>query len=556
MGKRRWFVLLVLGVIAAAALQLAAQKETVKSAKAEVIGVEMPDAEKIRAHVKFLSSDLLEGRGTGQRGGDIAAEYIGTQFALYGLKPAGDDGTYFQNVPMVGVKTLPETSFKLVPASGGAVTLKNLEEFVTNNESRAETADIDAPIVFVGYGIQAPEYKWDDYKNYDLRGKVALLFVNEPVSDDPKFFKGEALTYYGRWTYKFEETARRGAVATLIIHRTDLASYGWEVVRNSWGTERSYLKRDATPKVQAASWIQIEVARKLVGMGGLDVDKLFQQAQSRDFKPIELPVHLQAHVASALRPFISRNVLAMVPGSDPKRSDEAVMYTAHYDHLGITPDKKGDNTYNGAVDNGTGCGILLELARIWSVAKPQVPRSILFAAVTAEEQGLLGSEYLGKHSPVPPAKISLDLNYDALQPIGDPEEVEVTGAERTTFYPVVESMAKTFGLEIRPDAHPEAGHYYRSDHFSLARVGIPSFSIGEGLKYKGHDAAWGEAQSKDYVEHRYHQPSDEYRPEMDFTGLAKMARFGFLLGQNAAMKPELQGWQPGDEFEAARKQSQ
>jgi Zn-dependent M28 family amino/carboxypeptidase len=556
MGKRRWFVLLVLGVIAAAASQLAAQKETVKSAKAEVIGVEMPDAEKIRAHVKFLSSDLLEGRGTGQRGGDIAAEYIGTQFALYRLKPAGDDGTYFQNVPMVGVKTLPETSFKLVPASGDAVTLKNLEEFVTNNESQAETADIDATIVFVGYGIQAPEYNWDDYKNYDLRGKVALLFVNEPVSDDPKFFKGKALTYYGRWTYKFEETARRGAVATLIIHRTDLASYGWEVVRNSWGTERSYLKRDATPKVQAASWIQIEVARKLVGMGGLDVDKLFQQAQSRDFKPIELPVHLQAHVASALRPFISRNVLAMVPGSDPKRSDEAVMYTAHYDHLGITPDKKGDNIYNGAVDNGTGCGILLELARIWSVAKPQVPRSILFAAVTAEEQGLLGSEYLGKHSPVPPAKISLDLNYDALQPIGDPEEVEVTGAERTTFYPVVESMAKTFGLEIRPDAHPEAGHYYRSDHFSLARVGIPSFSIGEGLKYKGHDAAWGEAQSKDYVEHRYHQPSDEYRPEMDFTGLAKMARFGFLLGQNAAMKPELQGWQPGDEFEAARKQSQ
>jgi Zn-dependent M28 family amino/carboxypeptidase len=548
--------LLVLGLIAAAALQLAAQKEAAKSARLDVSRIEMPDAEKIRAHVKFLSSDLLEGRGTGQRGGDIAAEYIGTQFALYRLKPAGDDGTYFQNVPMVGVKTLPETSFKLVPASGDAVTLKNLEEFVTNNESQAETADIDAPIVFVGYGIQAPEYNWDDYKNYDLRGKVALLFVNEPVSDDPKFFKGKALTYYGRWTYKFEETARRGAVATLIIHRTDLASYGWEVVRNSWGTERSYLKRDATPKVQAASWIQIEVARKLVGMGGLDVDKLFQQAQSRDFKPIELPVHLQAHVASALRPFISRNVLAMVPGSDPKRSDEAVMYTAHYDHLGITPDKKGDNIYNGAVDNGTGCGILLELARIWSVAKPQVPRSILFAAVTAEEQGLLGSEYLGKHSPVPPAKISLDLNYDALQPIGDPEEVEVTGAERTTFYPVVESMAKTFGLEIRPDAHPEAGHYYRSDHFSLARVGIPSFSIGEGLKYKGHDAAWGEAQSKDYVEHRYHQPSDEYRPEMDFTGLAKMARFGFLLGQNAAMKPELQGWQPGDEFEAARKQSQ
>ena len=551
MSRLPRFVLLGLGVCLVAS-QLAAQKKTVTAGRDVGHEVEMPAAEKIRAHVKFLSSDLLEGRGTGQRGGDIAAEYIATQFALYGLRPAGDDRSYFQNVPMVGVKTLWETSFQLVPASGDAVTLKNLDDFVTNNESQAETANIDAPIVFVGYGIKAPEYNWDDYKNYDLRGKVALLFVNEPISDDPKFFKGKALTYYGRWTYKFEETARRGAVATLVIHRTDLASYGWEVVRNSWGTERSYLKRDATPKVQAASWIPVEVAKRLVAMGGLDLDKLFQQAQSRDFQPIELPVRLQAHVASELRPFISRNVLAKVAGSDAKRSDEAVLYTAHYDHLGITADATGDNIYNGAVDNGTGCGILLELARTWSLAKQQQPRSILFAAVTAEEQGLLGSEYLGKHSPVPPGKITLDLNFDALAPIGDPEEVEVSGAERTTFYPVVESTAKTFGLAIRPDARPEAGHYYRSDHFSLARVGIPSFSVGEGLKYKGHDAAWGEVQAQDYVEHHYHQPSDEYRPEWDFTGLAKMARFGFLLGQFAAMSPELQGWQSGDEFEAAR----
>ena len=509
------------------------------------------DPERIRAHVKFLSSDLLEGRGTGQRGGDIAAEYIATQFALYWLKPAGDDGTYFQNVPMVSVKTLAATSFTLVPQSGEALPLKNLDDFVTNNESQTETADFDAPIVFVGYGITAPEYKWDDYKGVDVKGKVALLFVNEPASDDPKFFKGKALTYYGRWTYKFEETARRGAVATLVIHRTDLASYGWQVVRNSWGTERSYLKRDATPKLQAASWIQLEVAQKLVAMGGLDLDKLFEQAQSRDFKPVELPVHLQAHVASELRPFISRNVVARLPGSDAKRSDEAVLYTAHYDHLGIEPEMKGDNIYNGAVDNATGCGILLELAHAW--AKASAPRSILFAAVTAEEQGLLGSEYLGKHSPVPPGKITLDLNYDALPPIGEPEEVEVSGAERTTFYPVVESVAKAHGLAIRPDARPEAGHYYRSDHFSLARVGIPSFSIGEGLKFKGHDAAWGQAHAKDYVDHRYHQPSDEYSAAMDFTGLAEMARFGFALGQAAATRPEVQGWQPGDEFEAARK---
>jgi Zn-dependent M28 family amino/carboxypeptidase len=549
--KLKLFALIFLGAIGVRS-QLSAQKTTVKW-KLSGTAIEMPDAEKIRTHVKFLSSDLLEGRGTGQRGGDIAAEYIATQFALYGLKPAGDDGTYFQNVPMVGVKTLASTSFKLVPASGENLPLRNLDDFVTNNESQTRSADIDAPIVFVGYGIKAPEYNWDDYKNDDLHGKVALLFVNEPISDDPKFFKGKALTYYGRWTYKFEEAARRGAVATLIIHRRDLASYGWEVVRNSWGTERSYLKRDATPKVQAASWIQLDIAKKLVGLAGLDLDQLFQQAQSRDFRPVELPVRLQAHVSSELRPFVSRNVLGVVPGGDPKPSTEAVMYTAHYDHLGISPDMKGDNIYNGAVDNGTGCGILLELARAWSQAKPVVPRSMLFASVTAEEQGLLGSEYLGKHLPVPQAKITLDLNYDALAPIGDPEEIEVGGAERTTFYPAVQSIATTLGLEIRPDAHPEAGHYYRSDHFSLAHVGIPSFSIGEGQKFKGHDAAWGEAQAKDYVEHHYHQPSDEFRQEMDFNGLAKMARFGFLLGQTAAIEPKLQGWQPGDEFEAARK---
>ena len=452
---------------------------------------------------------------------------------------------------MMEVKTLDETSFSLVTSNVETITLRNLEDFVTSNESQTETAYIDAPIVFVGYGIHAPEYDWDDYKGTDLRGKVALLFVNEPASDDPKFFKGKALTYYGRWSYKFEETARRGAVATLIIHRTDLAGYGWEVVRNSWGKARSYLKRDGTPKLQAASWIQLEAAKKLAAMAASDLDKLFEQAQSKDFKPIELPVRLQARVASQLRPFVSRNVLAALPAWG-SRSQEAVLYTAHYDHLGIDPERKGHNIYNGAVDNATGCGVLLEVARLWSQTPSVPPRMILFAGVTAEEQGLLGSEYLGKHSPVPPGRISLDLNYDALAPIGDPEELEVSGAERTTFYSAVEEKAKTFGLAIRPDPHPEAGYYYRSDHFSLARVGIPSFSISEGLKFKGHDEAWGEAQHRDYLEHRYHQPSDQYARGMDFTGDAKLATFGYELGVEAASQPRLVDWMPGDEFESQR----
>jgi Zn-dependent M28 family amino/carboxypeptidase len=540
------------GIFADAERVRAQAKKKVPAAEAPL---PMVEKERIRAHVKYLSSDELEGRGTGQRGGDLAADYIGKQFASYGLKPAGDNGTFFQEVPMVGVKTLPDTTFKFVEASGKSFEAKNLTEFVTNNESQTETADIDAPIVFVGYGIKAPEYDWDDYKTVDLKGKVALLFVNEPSSDDPGFFKGKALTYYGRWTYKFEETARRGAVATLIIHRADLASYGWEVVRNSWGTERSYLRRDETPKLQAASWIQLDVAKRIAGMVGLDLDKMFERAQMKDFKPLQLPIRLKAHVASQLKPFVSRNVLAKLPGTDAVLGKEAMLYTAHYDHLGIDPSLPGDKIYNGANDNATGCGILLELARVWGAMPIAAPRSILFASVTAEEQGLLGSEYLGKHLPVPPGKIMVDLNFDNVPPLGTPEEAEVSGAERTTFYPVVQATAADFHLAIRPDPHPEAGHYYRSDHFSLARVGVPSFSINEGVKFAGHDAQWGEDQAKDFVEHHYHQPSDEYSPDMDFTGDALIARFGFVLGSKAAWEPKLAGWLPGDEFEAARKQS-
>ncbi|HWY42107.1 MAG TPA: M28 family peptidase [Candidatus Sulfotelmatobacter sp.] len=513
------------------------------------------EAQKLREYVKYLSSDALEGRGTGQKGGDAAADYIAKQFEAFGLKPGGEKGTYFQDVPMVGVKTLAASTFSFKQANGDAIPLKHLDDLVTSNESQMEAADIDAPIVFVGFGITAPEYQWDDYKGTDLKGKVALLFVNEPESDDEKFFKGKALTYYGRWTYKYEETARRGALATLIIHRTDLASYGWEVVRNSWGTERSYLRRDATPKLEAASWIQLEVAKKLVGLAGLDLDNLYKDSQSREFKPVELPVHFRAHIASELRPFVSRNVVAKLEGSDAKLKDEAILYTAHYDHFGIDPSLKGDQIYNGAVDNATGSGILLELARVWAKS-PAPKRSILFAAVTAEEQGLLGSEYFGKHPTMPASKISLDLNYDALAPLGEPEEVEVSGAERTTFYPAVEAEAKEFKLVIKPDAKPGAGHYYRSDHFSLARVGIPSFSISEGMKFKGHDTAWGEAQAKNYVDNNYHKVTDEFHEDWKFEGLAKMTRFGFELGAQAANQPDLVQWQKGDEFEAARIASQ
>jgi len=510
------------------------------------------DPERIRAHVRFLADDLLEGRGTGQRGGDIAAEYMATQFALYGLKPAGENGTYMQKVPLVGITPEPETAFSLVPASSSAMHLKPLDQYVAYDQTQEPKSDVDAEIVYVGYGIEAPEYKWNDYKDVDVRGKVLLILVNEPPSDDPTFFKGKALTYYGRWTYKYEEASRKGAVGAILIHKTDMASYPWEVVRNSNSGEKSFLKLEGGPALKVASWIHLDVARQLASSAGMDLDKMMEDAQSRDFRPIALPVKLKAHMVSKIRPFESNNVLAMLPGADRKLKNEAVMYTAHYDHLGIRPDMPGDNIYNGANDNATGCGILLEVARAYSEGPQRPRRSIIFASVTAEEQGLLGSEYLAKHPPIPANRISLDLNYDDVPPLGAPEEVEVSGAERTTFYPLIQSLAKTFRLAIRPDARPEAGHYYRSDHFSLARVGIPAFSINEGVKFKGHDVAWGKQQADEFTSKHYHQPSDEYHPWMDFTGDAAMARFGFALGWEAAAQKEEVAWRTGDEFERNR----
>ena len=517
--------------------------------------LETINPEHIRWHVRYLSHDLLEGRGTGQRGGDIAAEYIATQFAEYGLKPAGDHGTYMQKVPLVGITTLPDTQFSLVPKQGEAMNLKPLDDYVAYDQTQQPQSDVDADIVYVGYGIEAPEYNWDDYKGTDVRGKVLLVLVNEPPSDDPKFFKGKALTYYGRWTYKYEEAVRRGAVGVLLVHQAEMASYPWDVVRNSNSGEKAFLKLEG-PELKVASWIHLDVARRLASASGSDLDKMMEDAQSRDFHPVNLGTRLQAHIVSRIRNFESNNVLAILPGSDRRVADEAVIYTAHYDHLGIRPDMPGDNIFNGANDNATGCGILLEVARAFGEAKQRPRRSILFAAVTAEEQGLLGSEYLAKHLPIPAGKITLDLNYDDVKPLGAPEEVEVSGAERTTFYPAVEAMAREFRLAIRPDARPEAGHFYRSDHFSMARVGIPAFSINEGMKYKGHPESWGLEQEKEFVEKHYHQPSDEYHPEMDFTGDSAMARFGFALGWEAASLPKLIEWQKGDEFEAARLKSQ
>jgi Zn-dependent M28 family amino/carboxypeptidase len=555
------FTLVVLVIVALFVVAVAAQNTSHVGAPAastaQQAAMNSIDAEKIRATVKYLSDDALEGRGTGQKGGDKAADWIAAQFKSYGLLPAGDNGTYFQSVNFYGVTTdSKQTQFAFVPKSGNEIALKFADDYVATDQTHSEKSEINAPIVYVGYGIKAPEYNWDDYKGVDLKGKVALMLVNEPPSDDPDFFKARALTYYGRWTYKYEEAARRGAVAVILIHKTDMASYPWEVVRNSWGGESSLLQDDKDPKLKSAGWIQLEVARRLAQAAGHDLDRMLKEANSRSFKPVDLGVRLKETIVTKVRPFSSRNVIGKVTGSDDKLKQQAVMYTAHYDHLGIHANEPGDNIYNGAADNATGCGILLELARAFASASAKPKRSLIFASVTAEEQGLLGSRYLGEHPPIPARDISLDLNFDDIQPLGEPLQLVVSGAERTTVYPTVQAVAQAFGMAIQPDDHPEAGHYYRSDHFSMARVGVPAFSVNEGALFKGHDLVWGEEKEKDYVTHRYHQPSDEYRADMDFTADAKLAKIGLVLGWDVANQPALAGWQPGDEFEKARKSAQ
>jgi Zn-dependent M28 family amino/carboxypeptidase len=505
----------------------------------------------IRTEIKFLSSDVLEGRGTGARGGDVAAQYIATQFELAGLKPMGDNGTYLQKVPMVGITTMPDSTLAVTTPKGSR-NLRQLEETVIMDESQKPVSDIDSKLVFVGYGITAPEFNWDDYAGVDVKGKVLLMLVNEPPSEDPRFFGGKALTYYGRWTYKYEHAAQMGAAGVILIHKTDMASYGWGVVRSSWSGERAYLREDSSPKLSLASWVQLEVARKMLADSGLDLDTLMKAAQQRGFKAVPLPIEIKSHVVNQVRPFDSYNVVGEVPGSDAKLKDEAVILTAHYDHLGIRPEMKGDNIYNGALDNATGTAMILEMARAAASSPNKPKRSLIFSAVTGEEQGLLGSQYLGEHPPVPAKNISLNLNFDAIAPLGIPKETSAAGYDRTTFAPIFEKTAADFGMKIIPPQHPESGGYYRSDHFSFARVGVPAFSVNTGSKFEGHSEEWVKQQQEKYGK-SYHQVTDEFQPDGDYRTEGVMARFGLALAWKAADLPSLVQWKNGDEFERARK---
>jgi Zn-dependent M28 family amino/carboxypeptidase len=512
-------------------------------------------ASRIAAHTKFLSIDEMGGREPGTPSEILTTEYIAAQFAMAGIPPAGDDGTYFQRVPLVGVKSLPETTLHWQQGAR-RISMTYLDDFVAVNHQQLPSAEIDAETVFVGHGIVAPEFGWDDYKGTDVTGKVVVLFTNEPPSEDPAFFGGKALTYYGRWTFKYEEAARRGAAGCIIIHTDPTAGYGWQVVRNSWGGQNPYVKLEAgQPALALAGWVTSAVGQQILAGLGDSLEQILAQAETKEFRPVPLSFRLHGRIQSEVRPMDTRNVVAMLEGSDPVKKSEAVLYTAHWDHLGVGVPVDGDAIYNGAVDNATGTAVLIELARAWGQADPKPARSIIFAAVGAEEGGLRGSEYYAHHPVVPVGKTAVNLNYDGLFPFGLTSDIALPGHERTTLRSVVEETAREFNLTLRPDAHPEQGYYYRSDHFSMAKVGVPAFSVGVGADYIGKPEGWGLQAYEQYRTAHYHQPSDEFDPSWDFSGLEMLARFGYVLGGKVANLPELPTWNPGDEFLAARESS-
>ena len=496
-------------------------------------------ASRIREHTRFLSNDLLEGRGVGQRGGQLATEYIATQLALAGARPAGNDGTFFQKFTMVGVESAPAARITAT-AQGKSVDLGWASDFVGVAAIQKPEVRLDGDVIFVGHGISAPEWKWDDFKGVDVKGKVLLLFTNEPPSDNPSFFDGRALTYYGRWTYKYEEGVRRGASAVLIIHTDKTAGYGWDVVRSSWGKETALLKlAPGEPALGFEGWVTRAAGERLLGLAGHGVDELLTAADKPDFKPIDLGLHLRAEIPSKVRELETRNVAGIIPGSDPKLRDEVVIFSAHWDHLGIGTPVNGDAIYNGAIDNATGCAILLELARAWAALGQKPRRSALFLAVSAEEDGLRGSEYYAGHPLVPAAKTAVDLNFDALYPWGRAEDIVINGAEKTSVWAQAQQTARRLTLAVSPDPTPEQGHYFRSDHFSFAKVGIPAFSIDHATRFSGKPADFEAKMFEEYNSKHYHQPSDEFQADWDFTALEQAAQFGYSLGMDLANQDKL-----------------
>jgi Zn-dependent M28 family amino/carboxypeptidase len=483
-------------------------------------------------------------------------KYLTEQFHALGLAPGNPDGTYVQKVPLVEITADPKMKLEF---SGAAAKLdpKYQDDYVAWTKRVTQSVSMDADMIFVGYGVQAPEFQWDDFKGVDVKGKVIVVLVNDPPVADAKVFGGKAMTYYGRWTYKFEKAAEKGAAGCLIIHETGPAGYPWDVVRNSWGRGQFDL---VTPdknmgRTAVEGWMTWDLAQKLFKAAGEDLTVLKQAAVSRNFKPVPLGLRAKLAFKNTLRTVDSKNVIAKLAGSDAKLKNEFVIYCAHWDHFGIGPEVKGDKIYNGAVDNASGTAALLEMAKAYKQLAVPPRRSILFLAVTGEEQGLLGSAYYSKRPLYPLARTAAVINMDAMNVLGKSHDLVSVGMGSSTLDEVVVAEAKAQGRTVKPDAEPEKGFFYRSDHFPFSKEGVPAFDPGEGTEFVGKPADWGMKMREKYTAEDYHKPSDEVKPDWDLSGLVQDAQLFFMVGYRVANESKMPEWKPGTEFKAKREAS-
>jgi Zn-dependent M28 family amino/carboxypeptidase len=513
-------------------------------------------AERLRAHVRFLADDLLEGRGPATRGDALAQKYIAAQMEAAGLLPGAPDGTYFQPFDIVGVASKAPEKVTFTRGTE-SLSLRYRDDYIgVSGVQSPESRVPDAEVVFVGYGIVAPEYQWNDFKDTDLKGKVLLIMNNDP-EDDPALFAGKTRLYYGRWDYKYEQAARMGAAAAFIIHTVPSAGYPWQVVQTSWSGEQFQLPAGAEPHLQVQAWMTEDSARKLAALGGQDLDKLRAAAQKRDFRPVALGARTAFTLANTVTSKKTANVIGRLPGADAQLSRQAVVYTAHHDHLGIKEDAKlgEDVIYNGAFDNGTGVAALLTMAEAMGTAPTRPRRSVLFAAVAAEEQGLLGSQYLVAHSPWPLGRLAANINMDGINVMGLTRDIEMIGLGKSTLDDVARAILTAQRRTLRPDQMPDRGYFYRSDQFNFAKAGVPAAYFHHGTEVIGKPPGWGQQWTEHFEETDYHQPSDELKPEWDWTGAVQDVTLFYELGLRVANAPEMPTWHKGDEFEAARKKA-
>jgi len=515
------------------------------------------DEATFRRHLAMLASDEFEGRRPATRAEEKTIGYLSTQFAAAGLQP-GNGTEWFQKVPLVEITADPDIVMTFERAGQPAVPLKFGEDMVVWTKRVQPQSALEASdLVFVGYGINAPEYRWNDYAGVDMHGKTAVILINDPgfVTRDPKLFGGRAMTYHGRWTYKYEEAMRQGAAGALIIHDTEPAAYGWEVVVNSWGgpqLDKESVDGNAR-RAAIEGWITGSSAEKLFALAGQDLAALKRAATQRGFKPVPLDARASVAVKNAIRRSNSSNVVGIKRGS--KRPDEYVIYMAHWDHLGRSLALSGDTIFNGAVDNASGVSALITMAEQFSRARPAPERSIVFLAVTAEEAGLLGSAYYADNPLYPLARTAAVINMDALPPGGPTREVSVIGFGSSQLENYLRSAARGQDRIIKPEPTPEKGFYYRSDHFNFAKKGVPALYIKLGIDDRVHGAAWGQAQLDDFTAKRYHKPGDEYDPQMDFSGSLQDLALLYEIGERISKEKSWPNWYPGNEFRTARDRS-